>query len=460
MDKNFKSLYQFINEGRPKGSKNKPKNGEELESQENVTLDDVKGETAEENGSEGVYEIEPPTDDEVAEGIDFQNIGKNKKRIAMRLSGHKPFFVQGEAGWGKTSIITDVAHRFGYTVMTVYLDKAEATDLQGIPSINRDNKNRNYTEYSPMPWMKILFDNPKTKFLLFFDEMNQAQPDVMNALMPIVLKNVICGRKLNNILCCGAGNFEEENRGGISKLSGPLESRFGGVIVWQSGDWADAFRHLKAKYKDQLDDQIFTKLENSGILFKNPRDVESFIIDYMLNIKNDKYAGNYDAENYLDELKQIAKHDLSRTGQDQLAELADEICMFVNRKVKNNAKEEKKKNRMMLDPDLAEAIKQGIEDGYMEDENGNHFGVSRENIMKLDLDSDMITAQMLESYIDMLETDGVKFKYEKDDEWRKQGFKDPVAEDFILSKNIKKHMTKKSNSSKPTRKSLRDYTKE
>ena len=34
-------------------------------------------------------------------------------------------------------------------------------------------------------------NHPDKQFLLFFDEMNQAADDVMNALMPIVLRNVV-----------------------------------------------------------------------------------------------------------------------------------------------------------------------------------------------------------------------------------------------------------------------------
>ena len=41
--------------------------------------------------------------------------------------------------------------------------------------------------------------------------MNQAQPCVMNALMPIVLKNVICNVQFDNFMVGAAGNFEDEN---------------------------------------------------------------------------------------------------------------------------------------------------------------------------------------------------------------------------------------------------------
>ena len=106
-----------------------------------------------------------------------------------------PFFIQGEAGWGKTSIITGLAKSLGKTVITVYLDKAEATDLGGIPVPAKSKRGADYVKHLLPEWAKLIYDNPKTNFLLFFDEMNQAAPDVMNALMPIVLKTEICGIK-------------------------------------------------------------------------------------------------------------------------------------------------------------------------------------------------------------------------------------------------------------------------
>ena len=456
----MKNLLQFVNEGRKPGSKNKPKDGQApAPEQEEPELKELKGQDAEENGSDGVYEIEPPTDDDITKGLDFTDISKNQKRIAMRLSGKKPFFVQGEAGWGKTSIITDVAHKFGYTVITVYLDKCEATDLAGIPVPKQSKRGADFAGNLLPAWAKVIWDNPKTKFLLFFDEMNQAAPDVMNALMPIVLRNVVCGKKFDNMLVAAAGNFEHENKGGISKLSAPLLSRFGGVITWQTGDWASVFRHLKKKWGDKLDDTIFEKLENSCTLFKNPRDVESFIIDYMLNIKDNKYAANYDAEDYLNELELIAQDDLSRTGKDQLAQLADDIFSFVNNKMKKEEKKGRNKNRQMIPENVADALKTAIINGYMEDDSDGkvrRYGISKENIMSIELDPETINAEMLERFIDTLETDGIKFKYQTDAEWKKAGYEDPQA-DLIITKNIKKQTLAGANKKSQPKRSIKDY---
>ena len=82
--------------------------------------------------------------------------------------------------------------------------------------------------------------------------MNQAQPDVMNALMPIVLEHEIAGRKYgptdkngkvteSNFFVGAAGNFEDENDA-VNELSGPLKSRFKPIIVWKTHDEYKGFR--------------------------------------------------------------------------------------------------------------------------------------------------------------------------------------------------------------------------
>ena len=451
----MKKLYDFVYEGRKPGSKNKPKEN----NQEPETLDDAKGLTAEENGSEGVWEIEPPTEDDITKGLDRETLTKNSRRVAKRLSAKLPFFIQGEAGWGKTSIITDVAHKFGYTVITVYLDKAEPEDLGGLPTAERDSKGRGYQANLLPSWAHYMLDNPKTKFLLFFDEMNQAQPAVMNALMPIVLKNVIAGKKFNNFIVGAAGNLEEENRGGISKLSGPLESRFGGIIIWESGDWISAMRFLRKKHGEKATEKFLDKVEECAPLFKNPRDVERNIIEACENIKEDRYSDYYSAEEYLDDLKIILKNpyeDLTRSQKEQLSELAEQMCDFIlDKEVKDTKK--KTKNRQMIPNEITETVIDGIKNGFII-YGGRKYGISKENIRGVSLDPS-ITKEMWDNFIDQIEIDGIKYKYETDEGWQKDGYEDPAAE-LIIGKDITLNKKEKSNSKKSKTRSLGEYVKE
>ena len=411
-----KKLEQFVMEYRTKKTEETPE------------LKDVKGKDEDHNGSEGLWAVEPPTEDDIAKGIDRETLNKNKKRILMRMKSNKPFFVQGEAGWGKTSIITKLAHQCGRTVITVYLDKAEATDLGGIPVPTMTNGKKHVEHLLPQ-WAAMMANEPKTKFLLFFDEMNQAAPDVMNALMPIVLKNEICGKKFDNFIVGAAGNFESEN-GAINELSGPLKSRFGGVIVWESGDWDDAFSHLHKKWDEKLDSKMIDKFKEYAHLFKNPRDVESFLIETVYELKKDKDYDMFDVDDYVDQIEDIVKDDLSRTEENQVKELAEAVFNFMKgeeKAEKGAGRSGRGKDMNMIPENVKKAIKNAMTKGYIaQEENGKtvKYGVSKENILDC-VDLDEINREMAERLISKFETDGLEFKYKTNEEWKKAGLKDP-----------------------------------
>jgi MoxR-like ATPase len=417
----------LVNEGRPAGSKNKPKD------EPAPDLDDIKGQDEDENGSDGLYAVDAPTDDDILKGIDKETLNKNKKRILMRLKAKKPFFIQGEAGWGKTSIITDLAKRMGRTVITVYLDKAEAVDLGGIPVATKSKRGADSQKHLMPEWATLMWDNPKTQFLLFFDEMNQATPDVMNALMPIVKDQVICGKKCNNFVVGAAGNFERENEGGITELSIPLKSRFGGVIEWESGDWKDAFAHLHKKWDDKLSKKFLDFFEETAPeLFNNPRDIETFILETVSELKEAGDVDYLDAEDYYDQLKGIAKNDLPRSADQKLKQLGEQMYKFVNNIVDKDEKDaaegkKSRKNSEMIPQEIIDAVKKGMRYGFIEqrEEDGStiQYGISRENVYSIE-DSE-INREQMERLVRKLEADGLKFKFEKDSEWKAKGYKDP-----------------------------------
>ena len=391
----------------------------------------VQGKDAEKNGLKGAkWGVDEPADNEAAEEIDKKNLSKNMKRLLMKFKTEEDFFIIGEAGWGKTSIIKNMAKQFKRKVITVYLDKAVASDLGGIP-IPVQGKKGAVQEMAMPAWAKIMEDNEDTQFLLFFDEMNQAAPDVMNALMPIVLEHEICGRKFDNFFVGAAGNFESEN-GAVNELSGPLRSRFKPLIVWETGgdSWKDAFKYLHKNWDDKLSKSLIDEFEDNADVFENPREVEQKIFKFIYKMKEDGDTDYFDAEDYLDRLEGLIKEDLTRTQENNVKKLADSIYNFMNSK--GGKEEEKssgrsgrsgKKDINMVDENIKIAIKQGMKFGYIE-QDGVKYGISEENIKSI-VDSDDCNAEMLERIINKFEADGITFKFKKNDEWKKKGYQDP-----------------------------------
>ena len=420
-----------------------PEVKQRIKDEQDITLKDAMGKEAEDI-SDGAWGIEEPTDDEIAKGIDKTTLNDNKRAILLKLRSKKPFFIQGRAGWGKTSIIVDLAHQCKKTVVTVYLDKAEATDLNGLPIPKQGKRGADYAGCLMPGWAKVMWDNPDREFLLFFDEMNQAAPDVMNALMPIVKDQVICGRKFKNFVVGAAGNFEEENEGGISALSKPLASRFGGVIEWESGDWKDAFKHLHKKWDEKVGKDFVNTLEQNSDLFDNPRDVEVHVIETVYELKDDEESRDiWSAKTWLKHLTAFCNAKLSATQNDNLKKLAEYINKYVStgggklngpdteelggrrRKSGNDTKD-----LDMVPKEVKEAIKLAMRQGFLfdEDEHGRKakWGISRENIYSV-AEGEM-NKEMVDRLVRKFEADGIKFRFEKNSEWKEVGYEDPDAD--------------------------------
>ena len=411
--KNLQEFVTMIEEGRPRKN--------------------IEGKPAETNGTDGLYGYNEPIDDSASSvEIPKEQLNKNMKKLLMKFRTEEDFFIVGRAGWGKTSIINNLADKFGRKVKTVYLDKAVASDLGGIPVPGKTRGGRGKQEMLMPDWAAEMADNPNQKYLLFFDEMNQAAPDVMNALMPIVLEHEICGQPFDNFFVGAAGNFEDENEA-VNELSGPLKSRFKPLIEWQC-DWNAAFNHLHEKWDEKLSKKFVDEFANNADLFDNPREVEHKIFKFIYNLKNNGKFDEFDSEDYQDRLEAIAKDELERDEKAAIAKLAEFVYEYMSGEQEKEEEEDSRSSRNksmdMVSEITKNAIRDGMKNGYLvQKENGKRvkYGISRENI-GVCVDPDECNAEMLERIINKFEADGIKFKFDKDSEWKKLGYKDPTED--------------------------------
>ena len=355
----------------------------------------------------------------------------------MKFRTEEDFFIIGKAGWGKTSIIRKLADRFGRKVETVYLDKAVASDLGGIPVPGKTKKGRGKQEMLMPDWAATMNENPDIDYLLFLDEMNQAQPDVMNALMPIILEHEVCRVPFENFFVGAAGNFEDENDA-VNELSGPLRSRFKPIITWQT-DWSASFSHLHSKWDEILGEEFVSKFEENKELFDNPREIERNIFKFTNKLKRSGMYSEFDVDDYLDRIMDLVyPKKLSRSEESAAKKLAEYMYDYMNDKLAAKAEKSSRSTRNkgmdMVSEVTKNAIRKAMRQGYLEQKEGKdehvvRYGISRENISAV-IDPEECNAEMLDRIITKLEADGVKFKFEKDSQWKKLGYKDPMAEDY------------------------------
>ena len=406
----------------------------------NVNPERIVGKDAKKNGTGGKFAIDEPTDNDVVEPLSKDQLNKNMKRLLMKFKADEPFFIMGEAGWGKTSIIKSMAKRFGRTVITVYLDKCEATDLGGIPVPREDKRGNAYVDSAMPAWAQYMLEHDDKQFLLFFDEMNQADGAVMNALMPIVLETEVCGVKFDNFIVGAAGNFDHENDA-VNELSGPLKSRFKPIIVWETGgdaEWKQAFDFMHKEWDSKLGEdgpEYINLLYENRDLFQNPREVEHKILKWCSKMVDTDDKDLFDVEDYLDRLEGLTKEDLNRTQEDKLKKLAEATYNLVNG-LPLSPERKRSKGKEMMDETLKNNIKKAMRNGFMtngpDSSDKRKYGISKENAPLVFCDPEMTenacNREMFDRYINKLEADGIKFKYETDAEWKKAGLVDPFED--------------------------------
>ena len=406
----------------------------------NVNPERIVGKDVKKNGTGGKFAIDEPTDNDAIEPLSKDQLNKNMKRLLMKFKADEPFFIMGEAGWGKTSIIKSMAKRFGRTVITVYLDKCEATDLGGIPVPREDKRGNAYVDSAMPAWAQYMLEHDDQQFLLFFDEMNQADGAVMNALMPIVLETEVCGVKFDNFIVGAAGNFDHENDA-VNELSGPLKSRFKPIIIWETGgdaEWKQAFDFMHKEWDGKLGEDgpaYIDLLQENRDLFQNPREVEHKILKWCSKMIDTDDKDLFDVEDYLDRLEGLTKEDLNRTQEDKLKKLAEATYNLVNG-LPLSPERKRSKGKEMMDETLKNNIKKAMRNGFMtngpDSSDKRKYGISRENAPLVFCDPEMTenacNREMFDRYINKLEADGIKFKYETDAEWKKAGLVDPFED--------------------------------
>ena len=430
----------------------------------NKKINEEKVQTYQGKAAKIKWAVDEPQDNDAENDVDMnsEQFTDSMEDLIDKFEVEEPFFIEGRAGWGKTSTIKKLAHKYGKEVITVYLDKAEAVDLGGIPvPVQGKTKivakakdlatgkveEKEFAEQMKAlpPWAAMMLKNPNQEYLLFFDEMNQAAPDVMNALMPIVLDNVICEIQFDNFFVGAAGNFEEEN-GAVNALSGPLKSRFKPIITWEAGTpaaWKQVFRYLHKKWDNVLGEELVSKFEENAESFENPREIEHKVFQYAHRMKVNGGNRN-DARKIARRLKGLAKEDLTRTQEKDLEKLADEMFNFIAGNTGDKKSGRRGKDSQQVPDSVKDMVYSGMKDGYftldIEDEKGNtkkvKFGLSQDIVNEI-IDEDECNGEMLERLINKYEADGISWKYTEAQDWSKLKLEDPMADKWQFKINKK-----------------------
>ena len=129
--------------------------------------------------------------------------------------------VYGAPGIGKTSILADFADPKKYDLRVKHLSRMDATDWSGVPKQGSDQK---FTEFLPISLFRPTTEGKR--IVLFFDELNTATPQVLNAALDVILEKKCEGATLpKETIILAAGNLGDEDGTMVEKLSAAVKTR-------------------------------------------------------------------------------------------------------------------------------------------------------------------------------------------------------------------------------------------
>ena len=146
---------------------------------------------------------------------------------------HRPIFVKGPVGVGKSDTVSQVVEELGWEFDDVRLSLLDATDMRGLPAIDKEKRETIWTKPEFLPR-----ENDNKDRLLFFDEWNTAPKSMQNALLSLMLGRQIGEYKLpSRTRVAAAGNRIEDVGSFVSKQTPALNNR--GIHIEFQTDFND-----------------------------------------------------------------------------------------------------------------------------------------------------------------------------------------------------------------------------
>jgi len=114
----------------------------------------------------------------------------NTMKILREIPISKSVMLVAMHGVGKSSVVKQVAEDLGVKFHDVRLSQCEVGDIKGLPYLNEETKTMEFLK--PYWWPR----DPDSKGILFFDELNRASKDVLQAVFEICLDRRLDGEAL------------------------------------------------------------------------------------------------------------------------------------------------------------------------------------------------------------------------------------------------------------------------
>ena len=156
-------------------------------------------------------------------------VGETKEYIRQSIEkkDKRAIFLWGEGGIGKTSLVYQVAKELNIYLIDKKLSQENPVTTVGLfyPDVETQE-----TKRFPRHFLKVAIERDKQGLptIIFFDELINANPDVISSIWEIVNERLIEGYKFENLYIIAASNIIDEN---ITMINPAFWTRFSHIFV-------------------------------------------------------------------------------------------------------------------------------------------------------------------------------------------------------------------------------------
>ena len=233
----------------------------------------------------------------------------------------RSIMLHAKHGVGKSSTVKQAAMELGIEYKDIRLSQNEVGDIKGLPFKETDNNGNTMVEFAKPKWFPR---DPNSKGILFFDELNRASKEVLQAVFELCLDRSLDGEKLpDGWSIVSAVNSDDEYD--VIELDPALQDRFFHIdfeptpdewLSWARESGINAFITQFVSQNKELLDPPVGNLE-SGRVYPSRRSWEAF----------DEFVGLYNLMDNTTMFMQCAKGWLGK-----------EIAIMLQKFVKNEFK--------------------------------------------------------------------------------------------------------------------------
>lgn len=142
-----------------------------------------------------------------------------KKALEASVKSRQPVFMWGPPGVGKSDVVRQTAESMGVDVVDIRAVLLDPVDLRGLPHVNGDKR----AHWCPPAFLPY---EPKSKGILFLDELNAAPPLTQAACYQLVLDRGLGEYRLPDGWAVVAAGNRETDRAVAHRMPSALANRF------------------------------------------------------------------------------------------------------------------------------------------------------------------------------------------------------------------------------------------